>query len=227
MAGLTQRTAVATTRRAAAAETQVAPKEMDETIRSGSVTPPMSNSSSSTDIRGMDTTTTASSSRSGKGKSMAERSQIPYSFLVTFGTVLGIEYFSGMWRIETVHSWFSSLKESAIATGDLLGYALSLALTAVTSGDKNDAAHWTEYARTGIIFAVCASLFYVFFVAPFAAGFWTGRKTNRHKFHRYMGLTYLIHYVLAWVEFFTNYGAAKNSFLCHIVAVIGTWPSLA
>jgi hypothetical protein len=124
--------------------------------------------------------------------------------------------------LETVQSWYSSLKESTVTALRLMGYTRYLATTAV-SGDSRSAAgiEWTEYARTGSICFVCACLFYVFFVAPFVAGMWTGRKSRRHKFHRYMGLNYLIHYVFAWIELFTDYGAAKNSHLCHLVAVIG------
>lgn len=239
MAGLTQRTTEAT-RRAAAADSATAPignnmvtiKE-EEDINSRSPTPPMSNSSSSTNLNlVMLNGAPAAAANGSKGKSLAERSEIPYSFMITFGTVLGLQYFSGMWQWATLDSWYASLKTSSVTTVALLDYARSLAATGWNEGlvvvrntkiPATAAAppSWIEYVSTFTICALCASLFYVFFVAPFAAGMWTGRKARRHKFHRYMGLAYLIHYVLAWVEFFTNYGAAKNSYLCHIVAVIG------
>jgi hypothetical protein len=218
MAGLTQRSTAASRSAAAAAGRKDVVVMTDETS-SRSVTPPVSNSSSSADLKGMNDAPTAANS---KGKSLAERSMIPYSFYVTFGTVLGIEYFSGMWSMETVYSWYSSLKGSMITSRDMLGYTRYLAVTAANGGENAATIERAEYVKTGLIFLVCVSLFYVFFVAPFAAGLWTGRKARRHKFHRYMGLSYLIHYVFAWVELFTDYGAAKNSYLCHIVAVNGT-----
>lgn len=210
MAGLTQRTTAATRRAAATKATET------DAASSSSASPPGSNHSSSADLKSMVAPTAANS----KGKSLAERSEIPYSFFVTYGTVLSIEYFSGMWSIETFYSWFSSLKASATTALQMMGYTRSLAMT-VVSGEKSVDIEWTEYAMTASIWLVCLGLFYIFFVAPFVAGMWTGRKARRHKFHRYMGLNYLIHYVFAWIELFTDYNAAKNSYLCHLVAVNG------
>jgi len=123
--------------------------------------------------------------------------------------------------METLERWYASLHESAVTTGSLLGYTRDLAVTAV-SKDKDSVA-WTEYARTAAIALFCSFLCFVFVVAPARAGFWTGRKARRHRIHRYMGISYLLHYALAWVEFFTNYEASRTSYLVHIIAVNGTY----
>jgi hypothetical protein len=192
-----------------------------------SFSPPLSTSSSSNDLGG-----TAVAGGSGpkaansKGKSLAERSQIPSSFLVTFGTILGLQCASGMWTAETLQRWCNSLHESALTGRALLigstRQLLQLDTNSSTAGAGSTAVVTADRVKTALIAVSCAALFYVFFVAPFMAGLWTGRKARRHKFHRYMGLSYLIHYVLAWIEFFTNYeGSAKSSYLCHVIAVHG------
>jgi hypothetical protein len=160
-----------------------------------------------------------------KGKTLAERSQIPYSFFVTFGTIISLEYFGGLYSYTTITSWYTSLYQSTIMVGQLLYYTGNVLLSPFQS--KNDGVTTTATSQMDFIY-VCAlllallPLLYVFFIAPFNAGFWTGRKSKRHLFHRYMGLSYLIHYVLAWVEFFM-FDTSKTSYLCHIIAVMGTF----
>ena len=221
MAGLTQRSTAATREASKQQQQQYqAPAAVDNDDADGkesprSASPPMSDSGAETKIENVPGTVAGS-----KGKSLKERGQIPYSFFVTLGTIFGLQYFSGMWRRETLDRWLSSLKESAITAASLLGYTRDLARTAVS--EQADSIAWTEYARTSVTVLLCLCLFYVFVVAPARAGFWTGRKSRRHRIHRYMGLSYLAHYTLAWIEFFTNYEASRSSYLVHIIAVNGT-----
>jgi hypothetical protein len=164
-----------------------------------------------------------------RGKSLRERSKIPPSFVVTFGTILGLQCCSGMWHRSTLDSWYTSLRDSTVQLGKLTTSAINVTFgmqRATTTDQATDELRsWIQYAQTVLITIFCGVLAYVFFVAPALAGLWTGRKARRAVLHRYMGLSYLIHYVLACVELITNYGAAKNSYLCHVVAVTGrSWP---
>ena len=160
-----------------------------------------------------------------KGKTLKERSEIPYSFYVTFGTIISLQFFGGLYGTATLRSWYTSLYESIITLVQLVRYSQTIirsppswSATATTAATTT----WNEYLFVLTIWAVVIlPLVYVFFIAPFRAGFWTGRKSNRHMFHRYMGLCYLVHYVLAWIEFFTNPKSSQTSYLCHIIAVMG------
>lgn len=156
-----------------------------------------------------------------KGKSLKERGQIPNSFYVTLATIFGLQYFSGLWCVATLERWYASLEESARTAATLLGYTRDLAQIAVS--DQADSITAKEYARTGAMALFSLSLLYVFVVAPAKAGFWTGRKARRHRIHRYMGISYLVHYTLAWIEFFTNYETSRTSYLVHIIALNGTY----
>jgi hypothetical protein len=186
-------------------------KEDAKALGSGSngTSPLSSTTSSSSDLKGMDLLT------GSKGKSLADRSRIPPSAYVTYGSILLLQYFSGMWKLETLESWFSSIVTSAVTCRELLGYARDLTKSAY-DGEYHA---WTEYARTAVVLTVAMSLIYLFVVAPFKAGLWTGHKARKHKFHRYMGLLYLIQYFFAWVEFITNY--SNGSVLAHFVALNG------
>jgi hypothetical protein len=205
------------TQRRKKADVSTATPETDEASSLESSTP----RSSTGDLKALDYTANLSS----KGKTLQERGRIPYSFFVSFGGIFGLQYLSGMWSRETVESWYSSVVTSANTLKNLLGYTRDLTKDAIeeVSGDAPQH-HWTEYCRTAVIFLISLSLIYVFFVAPFMAGLWTGRKARRHKFHRYMGLAYLIQYTLAAVEFFTNYDAARSSYLRATIAFTGTFP---
>ena len=160
-----------------------------------------------------------------KGKTLKERSEIPYSFYVTFGTIISLQFFGGLYGTATLRSWYTSLYESIITLVQLVRYSQTIirsppswSATATTAATTT----WNEYLFVLTIWAVVIlPLVYVFFIAPFGAGFWTGRRSNRHMFHRYMGLCYLVHYVLAWIEFFTNPKSSQTSYLCHIIAVMG------
>jgi len=186
---------------------------------SGDTTPTSSSSSSSANLKTLGHKSTATAAGS-KGKSLKDRSRIPNSMFVIYGTIFGLQYFGGMWTLNTPMSWYSSMKTSAETFSDWMGYTRDLTQSAV-DGDYHD---WTEYAKTGIIFLFGSSLFYVFILAPLMAGFWTGPKTRKHKFHRYMGLLYLVQYFFAWVEYLTNYtDGAAASYLPHAIALNGTY----
>jgi hypothetical protein len=157
-----------------------------------------------------------------KGKTLAQRSQIPYSFYVTFGTIVSLEYFGGLYTYATLHSWYQSLLQSAVMLGDLFQYSVVVLLSPLQrDGNVEGETSWKDVLFVSTVLLLLVPLFYVFFVAPFRAGFWTGKKTKRHQFHRYMGLSYLIHYVLAWVEFFLFTASSQTSLLCHVIAVMG------
>ena len=159
-----------------------------------------------------------------RGKSLRDKSRIPSSAYVTFGSVLMLQYCSGMWAPETLKSYYSSLTTSAQTFAKLLGYTRDLTKTAI-DGEYRE---WTEYAKTATMVAVVFSLVYVFFIAPFRAGLWTGARARKHKFHRYMGLMFLTQYFLAWVEFATNFeGGAATSFLPHFISLNGTYGSFS
>lgn len=169
-----------------------------------------------------------------KGKSLKERSAIPYSFYVTFGTILSLQYFGGLYdTTATVRSWYTSLYQSIITMIQLIQYSQTILVSPPSVGistttRSNSNTTWPEFTFVLTLWCVVIlPLIYVFFVAPFRAGFWTGRKSNRHMFHRYMGLCYLLHYVLAWIEFFTHPAASKTSYLCHIIAVMGNVSTLS
>jgi hypothetical protein len=138
---------------------------------------------------------------------------------IVYGSIIGLQYFGGMWSVDTPKSWYSSMTTSGASFYEWMGYTRDLTKSAV----DGDYADWKEYATTGIISFFGLSLFYVFIIAPLMAGFWTGPKTKKHKFHRYMGLLYLLQYFLAWVEFLTNYtNGAAASYLPHFIALNGT-----
>ena len=156
-----------------------------------------------------------------KGKSLAERSKVPPSFAITFGTILGLQYASGMWSATTVEGWLSSVRAASARLAETIQYPMDL----FTLRRYENATMW-DYGQTLVVSAFSAFLFYIFFLAPAMHGLWTGRgrKAGRAAFHRYAGLSYLIHYVLAGVELATNYGdTGKSSYLTHIVAVTGVY----
>jgi hypothetical protein len=153
-----------------------------------------------------------------KRKSLKERSAIPNSMYVVYGTIFSLQYFGGMWSLETPISWYSSMTTSAASFYEWMGYTRDLTKSAA-EGEHHD---WKEYATTGIIGLFGLSVFYVFVIAPLMAGSWNP-TTKKHKLHRYAGLTYLTQYFLAWVEFCTNYtDGAASSYLPHFIALNGT-----
>jgi hypothetical protein len=189
---------------------------------------PLSNSTSASDLASEKELTTSTQNVSmeeptknlrAKGKTLEERNAIPTSFYVCFGTILGFQYFSGMWTMATIESYQKSVGAAVYALSSWLQYLQDIVKVAIS--ENSSSIESSEYLKAALIVGVCAMLFGVFFVAPFRAGLWTGRKARRHKFHRYQGLNFLVHYVFALAEFFGNYDQSKSSYLCHLVAIFG------
>jgi hypothetical protein len=112
------------------------------------------------------------------------------------------------------------MKTSADTTVLFMGYSRDL-MQATAKGEISQPA---ELMKAAVVLALTLSLGYVFVWAPFQAGMWTGTKARKQKFHRYMGLLYLVMYFCAWVEFGTNYeNGAQNSILPHFIAINGEW----
>jgi hypothetical protein len=149
---------------------------------------------------------------------LAERRKIPPSLYCSVAVILGGQYFSGMWTVETPKIWLSSFVTSAKKCWELLAFLRDF-MQAAAAGEITD---MTELAKVTIITLIVASLFYVLIGAPLRAGFWTGRRSTKHLMHRYMGLAYLVQYAFAWVEYLTNYeDGFRLSFLTHTIALNG------
>jgi len=204
--------------------------------------PPSSNSSSSENQKTVSNSETASSAATArsssarsdtKGKSLEDRSKIPVSLYVTLTVVFGFQHFAGIWRPETVRSFLESVRTSNATIRGGLEYwrdlckslatedSSSTASTTISRRDGDEGRQTEDYVRAAMIFLSVASLAYVFVIAPFRAGLWTGPRARKHKLHRYMGLSFMALYTLTWVEFFTNYEAAEVSVIPHVVALNG------
>lgn len=151
-------------------------------------------------------------------KTLDERRRIPLSAYVSWGLVLSLQYFSGMWHISTLESWMASMTKSSKTVHNLLLYFRDL----TRSFFAGELQSWKEFGQALVVMAVVGSMLHVFFIAPFRAGLWTGPRSRRALVHRYMGLFFLVQYALAWVEFLTDYESAKSSFLPHTIALNGT-----
>jgi hypothetical protein len=159
-----------------------------------------------------------------KGKSMADRSKIPPSTYITVGSLLAMQYFCGIYRLETFQHYASSIVASATTVRDLMAYLKDLCWS-VAAGDYRTPSEYAIAATTSV--AVFSAL-YVFVGAPLRAGFWTGSRATKHKMHRYMGALYLIQYFLAWIEFAFHYqDRAAFSYMPHFVGINGTIQSLS
>jgi hypothetical protein len=149
--------------------------------------------------------------------SLEERAKVPNSFYVVLFSILLLQYCSGMWSMDVIHSLLNSYSKSAKSAGHLAGKAFK------TLANPSDA---LETAQTIFALACVFLLAYVFIIAPARAGLWTLAKARKHKSHRDMGLFFLTQYFLAWVEFSTNYhgenGIAGASYIPHAVALNGT-----
>ena len=180
--------------------------------------PASSANSSSDDLQSMD-----DKANTSKGKSLLERSRIPNSFYLTVAIIFLLQYWAGWHRIETIQSWYRSVKTSAHTAVELLGYTLYTTKAAL----KGELVDHSEYLKLAIVCAVTFSMIYVFFLAPFRAGLWTGARAKRHKVHRYMGLMFLMQYFFAWIEFSTNYeNGGAHSVLPHFISLNGEFAEL-
>ena len=153
-----------------------------------------------------------------KPLSLAERGAIPNSLYVTLLCVFMLEGCSGMYKMDTVKSWLSSMTTSMYTVRDLLEYEKQL-MESVFKGEFREP---QEYLQAFIVTMVAGSILWVLIGKPLSAGLWTGERASRHKMHRYLGLFFLIQYALSWVEFITNYdGAGEFSVIPHTVALNG------
>lgn len=155
-----------------------------------------------------------------KVESLQERGKIPVSFYVTLTCIFMLEACSGMYKLETLESWWSSASTSAATIYDRLDYLKGL-MSSVFTG-KDELHDSKEYMVAALVTAVVSSLVAIFIWIPFRAGVWTGKRASKHKVHRYMGLCFLIQYALVWVEFLTNNdGGGALSLLAHTLALNG------
>lgn len=154
-----------------------------------------------------------------KIESLKERGKIPSSFYLTVFCIVMLQGCSGMYKLETLESWWSSVVTSTRTINEYLEYERDLMKSAFYGEATRDT---KEYIKATIVTAIAASLFGIFIYAPFRAGMWTGQRATRHKVHRYMGLFFLIQYAWVWVEFLSNYAGADDlSFLPHSLALNG------
>jgi hypothetical protein len=154
-----------------------------------------------------------------KAGSLQERGRIPTSFYVTLTCIFMLEACSGMYSLDTLQRWWSSVTTSTRTVYDYLEYLKQLMESAFVKGELRDQ---SEYISAAVVTAVVSSLVGIFIYAPFRAGVWTGKRASRHKVHRYMGLVFLIQYGLAWVEFLTAYdGGGILGLLPHSMALNG------
>jgi hypothetical protein len=186
-----------------------------ETSSSESNSPVASANSSSNDLKGLVAKGT------GKRSTLEERSKIPSSLYVTLLSITLLQGFSGMWRFETLKSWTNSMVTSFATVLASLSSAGEI-LKSLVDGNYRSTGEYVSFLLASFSVAL---LLYVFFVAPFRAGLWTGQRATRHKMHRFMGLAFMIQYSMAWVEFLTNYEQATKSYLPIAVALNGTFTS--
>eukprot|EP00977_Amphora_coffeiformis_P020334 scaffold8126_cov170-Amphora_coffeaeformis.AAC.8 len=184
-----------------------------QNVSDGAESVEATSSSAATTSNGTDSVKAAPSK-----KSLEERSKIPNSFYVTVVGYLAIAYFGNVFRMETLYSWMDSMLLSTDKVYGSLVYSQELAQSLV----KGESRPLSEYVQVSFITLSVLSLLYIFVWAPFRAGFWTGSRSRRHVFHRYMGLAYMAQYFLAWFEFSTNYEeSGKDSFLPMFIALNG------
>jgi hypothetical protein len=153
-----------------------------------------------------------------RGKSLKDRSKIPYSFYITVTGFLAMAFFGNVLRIETLQSWASSMLLSTDKVYESLLYSHELGQTLI----RGEYRPMTEYLTAAFINLSVMALLYIFVWAPLRAGFWTGARSRRHVMHRYMGLAFMAQYFLAWFEYSTNYeDSGKTSFLPMFIALNG------
>jgi len=152
-----------------------------------------------------------------KQQTLADRNRIPPSFYLLTAIIIGFQYYGGVYSLDTLSAWKSSIVTSYVTTTEKLAYLKDL-MQATAAGEVREP---KEYAIALITTLLCASIFYVLIWSPLRAGMWTGTRARRHKIHRYLGLLYLIQYASAWTEFITNYENGKNSYLPHFIALNG------
>ena len=181
-----------------------------EEASSAESTPPPSRVSSSSDLK---------EAASTAKKTLASRSKIPISMYLVAGIVVAAQSCGGVYSMEVFQSVVHSLTTSGVAAMAYCEYLRDL-MKSVAMGKSSD----PQEVMTAALASVCvASILYVLIYVPFRAGMWTGQRARRHKIHRYMGLSFLIMYFAAWIEFIFNYeNGGRDSYLPHFVTLNGT-----
>ena len=209
--------------------------------------PPSSSSSTSSSAdASLEVTSMIPSKR--KFVPLKERNKPPPSFYLSIVLVFALQYFAGIYHNSYVivdslkHSFASchaSFQELSLYLRSLF---LSCLLAMINQPCRNydprnepqqqlqqlqqhqhQLRSIQEYTHAVIIIALLSSIFYVIIYSPFKAGMWTQpSRVRKHKLHRYFGLTYLILYFYAWMEFICNYDDSYQfSFIPHLIAMNG------
>ena len=174
-------------------------------------TPPPSRPSSRSDLNKM-------ASPSISNKTLASRSKVPFSMYIIVFVIFGSQNSGGVYTSEVFQSVIHSLKTSAVALATYCEYLRDLT-KAVATGRTTEP---HEVITSAFATAFASAVLYILLYIPFRAGMWTGQRARRHKVHRYMGLSFLILYFAAWIEFFANYeNGGKDSYLAHFISLNG------
>jgi len=124
-----------------------------------------------------------------KGMTLKDRARVPPSAYMCAIVVVLLQFLSKRYSIEHIQSWYTSMTTSLATILDSALYTKELLETIVT-GDYREP---KEYLQTAVAAFFALSLAYVVLIAPLMAGFWTGARISKQKFHRYMGLLVRTH----------------------------------
>ncbi|GAX14788.1 hypothetical protein FisN_25Lh018 [Fistulifera solaris] len=159
------------------------------------------------------TTTPLTTTASRPRKTLQDRKRIPFSIYLTVVVCLLLQFAAGVWNASTLILWKDSMCtawETFLQHVYYLGTPPSSTTTTSTQ---------REYAQTVALAFLTLSVVYVFFLAPLKAGLWTGQRAKRHLVHRYGGLTYMLQYAAAWLEFGSQYNPSSN--ITHFISING------
>lgn len=196
-------------------------------------TPPTSCSSSSSDAS---LEVVSKPPNKSKCVPLKERNKPPPSFYLSIILVVALQYFAGIYHnfYVIIDSFKHSFASCHASFQDLSLYLQSLLLCRAANNqpfsnypNEPQQPHRSiqEYIHAFITITLLSSIFYVIIYSPFKAGMWTQpSRVRRHKLHRYFGLTYLILYSYAWIEFICNYDDSYQfSFIPHLIALNGEY----
>ena len=159
-------------------------------------------------------TTTATTAR--PRKTLQDRKKIPFSIYLTVIVCLLLQFAAGVWNASTLMLW----KDTMYTAYDRFLHHVSFLLQPPSSSVTNTTTTTQrEYAQKIVLALLTLSVVYVFFLAPLKAGLWTGQRAKRHWVHRYGGLTYMIQYAAAWMEFGSLYNPSSN--ITHFISING------
>ncbi len=164
-----------------------------------------------------------------KFQSLKERSKSPPSFYISMFLIFSILYFNGiLYQLSQVmESLQHSLSKSASTSVDLVRYSVSLLFLGKCkeTGEDKEIDFVQSYIKALTMTVLVLCIIYVLIYSPLKAGMWTNtQRVKRHKVHRYFGLSFLILYGLAWVEFLNDYdGSYQQSFLPILISLNGKY----